>query len=77
MMFVPELNLEIEWKKSDNKEIFLCKYDRDKNEIYINYMIDSECKDRYLRPFDSLQVELNYFDDIPPIDVKCKINLKQ
>ena len=77
MMFVPELNLEIEWKKSDNKEIFLCKYDRDRNEIYINYMIDSECKDRYLRPFDSLQVELNYFDDIPPIDVKCKINLKQ
>ena len=75
MMFVPELNLEIEWKKSYNEEIILSDYDRAKNELYINYMIDSECKNRYLRTFDALQVELNYIDDVP-IDVKCKIDFK-
>ena len=75
VMFVPELNLEIEWKKTDNEEIILCKYDRVKNELYINYMIDKECKNRYLRSFDALEVELNYVESI--VDIKCKINFKQ
>ena len=75
VMFVPELNFEIEWKMSDNEEIILCKYDRGKNELYVNYMIDKECKNRYLRSFDALQVELNYVDSA--VDIKCKINFKQ
>ena len=74
VLFVPELNLELEWKKPDNEDIVLCKYDKIKNELYIDYMIDKECRNKYLKAFDALQVELISVDSIP-IDVKCKIDL--
>ena len=74
ILFVPELNLELEWRKPDNEEIVLYKYDKAKNELYIDYMIDKECKNKYLRCFDALQVELISVDSIP-IDIKCKIDL--
>ena len=74
VLFVPELNLELEWKKPDNEDIVCCKYDKIKNELYIDYMIDKECRNKYLKAFDALQVELISVDSIP-IDVKCKIDL--
>ena len=74
VLFVPELNLELEWRKTDNKGIVLQKYDKNNNELYINFMIDSECKNKYLRAFDALKVELIFIDD-EPINVKCKIDL--
>ena len=76
VLFVPEINLELEWRKSDNEEIVLLKYDKNKNELHIDYKIDSSgCKNLDLKPFDSLQVELLTVDSIP-MDVKCKINFK-
>ena len=39
-----------------------------------NYMIDGECRNKYLRTFDALQVELFSVDSIP-FDVKCRIDL--
>ena len=74
VFFVPELNLELEWRASDNEEIILSQPDKAKNELYINYMIDGECRNKYLRTFDALQVELFSVDSIP-FDVKCKIDL--
>ena len=74
VLFVPELNLELEWRKADNEKVVLIKYDKNKNE-HIDYKIDdSGCKNLELRAFDSLQVELNSVDS-NPIDVKCKIVL--
>ena len=73
VLFVPELNLELEWRVTDNEEIICSKPDKIKNELYIDYMIDKECKNKYLRTFDALQVELFSVDSIP-IDVKCKID---
>jgi len=74
VLFVPELNLELEWRKTDNKGILFQKYDKNNNELYINFMIDSECKDKNLRAFDALKVELTFIDN-EPINVKCKIDL--
>ena len=75
VLFVPELNLELEWRKADNEKVVLIKYDKNKNELHIDYKIDdSGCKNLELRAFDSLQVELNSVDS-NPIDVKCKIVL--
>ena len=73
ILFVPELNLELEWRKSDNNDIIYITYDKNKNEICIDYMIDSECKNKDLRAFDALQVELISADTIP-IEIKCKID---
>ena len=74
-LFIPELNLELEWRKSDNEDIVFYKYDKNKNELYIDYKIDdSGPKNRYLRTFDALKIELIFVDSIP-IDVKCKIDL--
>ena len=75
VLFVPELNLELEWRKPDNEDIIYIKYDKNKNEICIDYMIDSECKNKDLRAFDALQVELISADTMP-IEIKCKIDLK-
>ena len=76
VLFVPEINLELEWRKSDNEEIVLLKYDKNKNELHIDYKIDNlGCKNLDLKPFDSLQVELLTVDSIP-MDAKCKINFK-
>ena len=75
ILFVPELNLELEWRKSDNEDIVFHKYDKNKNELYIDFKIDdSGLKNKYLRTFDAVQVELISVDSIP-IDVKCKIDL--
>ena len=74
VLFVPEMNLELEWRKADNEEIVLQKYEKNKNYLYIDYMVNSECKNKYLRAFDELSVEL-HFIDYTPIDVKCKIDL--
>ena len=74
VLFVPEMNLELEWRKSDNEEIVYQNYDKNNNELYINYMVNSECKVKYFRAFDKLSVELIYID-YTPIDVKCKIDL--
>ena len=68
------MNLELEWRKSDNKEIVYQNYDKNNNELYINYVVNSECKDKYIRAFDKLSIELIYID-YTPIDVKCKIDL--
>ena len=76
ILFVPDLNLELEWRKSDNEGIVLLKYDKAKNELYIDYMVDKECKNKYLKCFDALKVELISVDSIP-IDIKCKIDLTQ
>jgi exoribonuclease II len=74
VLLIPELNLELEWRKSDNgKMIMLQQYDKN-NELYINYMVGGECKSKTLKPFDALTVELIYIDTAP-IDVKCKIDL--
>ena len=73
-IFVPELNLELEWRKSDNEEIVIFQYNKEKNNIYVDYKIGGEpVQNRYLNNFDSLQVELFSLDSVP-IDVKCKID---
>ena len=74
VLFVPEMNLELEWRKADNEEIVLQKYEKNKNYLYIDFMVNSECKNKYLRAFDELSVELNFID-YTPIDVKCRIDL--
>ena len=75
MLYVPELNLELEWKKSDNKEIVFSKADRDKNEYYIEYKhVENGIQNKSLKNFDSLQVELFSVDSIP-IDARCRIDL--
>ena len=75
MFYVPELNLELEWKKSDNKEIVFSKAYKDKNEYYIEYKhIEKGILNKSLRNFDSLQVELFSVDSVP-IDARCRIDL--
>ena len=76
-IFVPELNLELEWRKSDNEGILFFQYDRQKNEIYLDYKLGNEgIEHRYLKNFDSLQVELFSLDSVP-IDAKCKIDFSK
>jgi exoribonuclease II len=76
-IFVPELNLELEWRKSDNEGILFFQYDRQKNEIYLDYKLGNEgIEHRYLKNFDSLQVELFSLDSVP-IDVRCKIDFSK
>ena len=77
MLFVPELNLELEWRKSDNEEIVVYQYNQEKNEIYIDYKNGEEgIKNKYLKNFDSLQVDLFSVDSVP-IDAKCKIDFSK
>ena len=73
MLFVPELNMEIEWKKPDNEEIVCLKYTKEKNYLYIDYMEGNLIKNKYLRNFDPVVVEIFAVDSVP-IDVKCKID---
>ena len=75
MLYVPELNMELEWKKSDNKEIVFSKAYKDKNEYYIEYKhVENGIQNKSLRNFDSLQVELFSVDSVP-IDARCRIDL--
>ena len=58
VLFVPEINLELEWRKSDNREIVLLKYDKNKNELHIDYMIDnSGCKNLDLKAMLVFRIE--------------------
>ena len=77
MLYVPELNLELEWRKSDNEEILVYKYNMEKNEIYIDYKDGKGgIKNKYLKNFDSLQVELFSVDSVP-IDARSKIDFNK
>ena len=75
MIYVPEINMEVEWRKTDEeKDIVFSQYNKEKNYFYIDYKSkDQGIKNRYLKCFDSLQVELFSVDSIP-IDAKCKID---
>ena len=75
ILFIPEIDLEIVWKKENNREILLYQYNQMKNEIYIDYLVDGNGpKSMYLKLFDSIKVKLIYVDSIP-IDIKCIIDL--
>ena len=74
MLYVPELNLELEWGKKDNKEIVFSQYNKEKNELYLEYKkIEGGTQNKYLKNFDSLEVELFSADSVP-IDAECKID---
>ena len=74
MLYVPELNLELEWRKKDNKEIVFSQYNKEKNELYLEYkQVEGGIQNIYLKNFDSLQVELFSADSVP-IDAECKID---
>ena len=75
-IFVPELNLELEWRKSDNEDIILFQYDKQKNEIYLDLRGEEGVINRYLKNFDSLEVELFSLDSVP-IDVRCRIDFSK
>ena len=76
-IFVPELNMEVEWRKSDNENILFFSYNKEKNDVYIDYKHEeSGIQNRYLKNFDSIQVELFSLDSVP-IDAKCKIDFSK
>ena len=76
-IFVPELNLELEWRKTDNENILFFSYNKEKNDVYIDYKHEENgIQNRYLKNFDSIQVELFSLDSVP-IDAKCKIDFSK
>ena len=74
---MPELNLELEWRKTDNENILFFSYNKEKNDVYIDYKHEENgIQNRYLKNFDSIQVELFSLDSVP-IDAKCKIDFSK
>ena len=72
-LFVPEINLELEWKKEDNENIINIK--KNENELIIDYKTENGgIGNKTLKTFDSIMVDLISPEAIP-IDIKCVFNL--
>ena len=72
-LFIPEINLELEWKKEDNENIINIK--KNENELIIDYKTENGgIGNKTLKTFDSIMVDLISPDAIP-IDIKCVFNL--
>jgi hypothetical protein len=74
-LFIPEINLELEWKKEDNENIINIRFEKNDNELIIDYKTENGgIGNKTLKTFDSIKVDLIAQDSIP-IDIKCIINL--
>ena len=74
-LFVPEINLELEWKKEDNENIINIRFEKNENELIIDYKTENGgIGNKTLKTFDSIMVDLISPEAIP-IDIKCVFNL--
>lgn len=74
-LFIPELNLELEWKREDNANNIIT-INKNDSEISIDYKTeDNKVGNKIIRTFDAIDVKLSFVDSIP-IDVKCTFELK-
>ena len=74
-LLINEMNLEADWKKEFNENVINCRLDKDNNELIIDYKSnDGTVKNKSIKTFDSLLVDISIFDNIT-IDVKCVFDL--
>ena len=74
-LLITEMNLEADWKKEFNENVINCRLDKDNNELIIDYKSnDGTVKNKSIKTFDSLLVDISIFDNIT-IDVKCVFDL--
>ena len=74
-LFIPTLNLELEWKKEDNDNILNIRFEKNDNEISLDYKTENGVGNKTIKTFDSVDLTLSFVDSIP-IDVKCAFELK-
>ena len=74
-LFVPELNMELEWKKEYNSNVIAVRFDKGDNELNIDYKVGDTVENKTIRTFDAVDVIVSCMDSIP-IDVKCVLKLQ-
>ena len=74
-LFVPQLNLELEWKKEDNDNILSIRFEKNENELSLDYKTAKGLGNKTIKTFDSVMLNLSFIDSIP-IDVKCSFELE-
>lgn len=75
-LLIKEINLEIEWRKEDNKNVIDARVEENESLIDIDYKTsENKLANKTLKTFDEVKIKLDYIDSIMP-DLKCFLCLE-
>ena len=67
--------MELEWKKEDNDNILNIRFEKNENELSLDYKTEKGVGNKTIKTFDSVMLNLSFVDSIP-IDIKCSFELE-